>query len=759
MSSLSFTPVGGPWFATLVAALLVLTMLVGPAGSRLSRQQRLGLLLLRASTALLLLLVMWRPTLVATETRQLPGSLVFLLDSSRSMQIGDSLGNDSRWNAMKSVLASASDQLATLAATWDLKIYQFDESTRAVTLTNDLLHLPLHPDGPQTAIGSCLENVLEHESQQRVVAVLLLSDGAQRALAPHDVPPQTVARRLATDNIPLYTFAFGKPALGLQSDLRVEGLLLNDVVFAETPVSVQVTIGADGYTNQTHKVHLLWETPEGDMEVVDTRQVLVDSQKNRKPVSLTYTPRHPGEYKVSVQIESPEGELAASNNLQSTFVAVRKGGINVLYLTGASRIGGHPGIEPRFVRAALAAHADLNLRYEVLNYRKKKIDFRASLEEGNYDVYVLGDVDVNALDRPTWNFIAEEVDRGAGLVMLGGFHSFGPGGFRGSPLAPVLPLAIGPAERQNFGEAPRPDVHIAGPLRMVPVPMGDALHPIVRITDSSDNDIDWAKLPLLDGANRFERSQLKPNAQVIATSANTASWPLLVAGAWGNGRTLAFAVDSTWHWQMEGFGDTHRRFWRQLIMWLARKDGTDSESVWVRLDGRRYQRGSRVEFSLGALDKQRETFGSANFDINVHLPDGSKKPTTAKRRGKKLVGFFEETVLAGDYRVSVVATENGQLLGSAEARFIVPDLDMELDQPAAEPTLLKGLAGLTAEAGGEGLAPEELPELLEQLLERKLEFQEEIKQEQSLWDTWPTLLSLVGLLVCEWYLRKRWGLV
>ena len=760
----SIAPVGGVWFTLVVALGLTLVMLIGPEKKRLARRQRAWLFVLRGATALLLLLAMCRPTLVTTETERLPGSLVVLLDNSRSMQITDSLGNASRWDALKSVLRGSREQLAELADTWDLKLYQFNETIQVAKLVEGEVDLPKEPDGPQTAIGSALEDVLEREAQQRMVAVLLLSDGAQRAFAPRDVQPQTVVRRLAIDNIPLYTFTFGKPALGLQSDLRVEDLLVNDVVFAETPITVQASIGADGYANQTYKVQLLWETPEGTMEVVDTHQVLIDSQRRRISVPLSHTPMRAGEYKVSVQIVDnsgswPEGELVTSNNMQSTFVTVLKGGVNILYLAGASRINGHPGIEPRFVRSALAAHSDLNVRYEVLNYRKTKIDLRPLLEEGNFDVFLLADVDVNGLNPPTWNKMAEAVDRGAGLAMLGGFHSFGPGGFRGSPIAPLLPMSMGRAERQNFGEPVRQDMHIRGPLQFSPVPLGDSLHPIVHLQDENNQEIDWAALPALDGANRLEPSLLKPGAQVLATSSGAANWPLLVAGAWGNGRTLAFAADSTWHWQMEGFGDVHRRFWRQLALWLARKDDTDREAVWVRLDGRRYQRGSRIDFSLGATGGEREAMTAANFDVQVEMPDGSKSPVRPTPRGEQFVGNFSETQLPGDYQVTVTATRSGQLLGTSQARFTVPDLDMELDQPAAEPTLLASLAGLTAEAGGAGLAPEELPDLLEQLKSRTDEFEEEIEIKQTLWDTWPMLLLLVVLLSGEWFLRKRWGLV
>ena len=129
------------------------------------------------------------------------------------------------------------------------------------------------------------------------------------------------------------------------------------------------------------------------------------------------------------------------------------------------------------------------------------------------------------------------------------------------------------------------------------------------------------------------------------------------------------------------------------------------------------------------------------------------------RRGKGAAGSFSETGVPGDYRIVVEASAGGKPLDTATARFTVSDQDVELDQPAAEPLLLKSLAGLTADAGGTALAPEELPELLEKLAAKAQEFEEEVVETITLWDRWPTLLVFVGLLSTEWFLRKRWGMV
>ena len=125
--------------------------------------------------------------------------------------------------------------------------------------------------------------MLAREAQQRIVAVVLLSDGAQRAFAPRDMPPQTAVRRLAADGIPLYTLAFGQPSLGQQADLRMSDLLASDAVFADTPTTVEGVVTAAGYANQEFKVQLLWENADGEMEAVDTRTITIAPRKRRYP--------------------------------------------------------------------------------------------------------------------------------------------------------------------------------------------------------------------------------------------------------------------------------------------------------------------------------------------------------------------------------------------------------------------------------------------------------------------------------------------
>jgi uncharacterized membrane protein len=591
------------------------------------------------------------------------------------------------------------------------------------------------------------------------------------------------ARRLAAENIPLYTFTFGKSGGSERADLSLSDLVTNETIFTETPTEVRVLLTAEGYANQRVKTQLLWETATG-MEVVDTMQIEMGAEGGAVPIALHYTPRKPGEYKVTVRVEPREGELITTNNEASTFVTVRPGGINVLYLVGAQRVGGGPGQEQRFVRASLAQSPDIVVTRRLLNYEPPGADITDAVEKGAGsgdsrttapDVVILDNVDVQGLSPASWQAIAERVQKGMGLIMLGGYHSFGPGGFRGSPLADVLPIDLGPAQRQEFNEPLRQDVQLPGPLHMRPtLPLG-ARHPVMQVEGSgfgvqdSDKKANssteprtlnpWAQLPPLDGANRIERSELKPNAQVLAEADDPQKHPLLVAGQSGEGRVLAFAGDSTWRWQMGGFSEAHRRFWRQCVLWLAKKDEHTEGRVWIRLAGRRVVRGARVDFSVGADTPQGEPVATAQFDVSVQTPDGRSEQVRPTKTADGWAATFRETSKPGDYRIVVKAKDGGAELGTAEARFLVPNQDLELDRPAAEPTLMAQLAEMTKPAGGAALAAEELPDLLKRLAAKPPELKEEVIAKVTYWDTWPFFLIFVGLLGGEWYLRKRWGLV
>jgi hypothetical protein len=122
----------------------------------------------------------------------------------------------------------------------------------------------------------------------------------------------------------------------------------------------------------------------------------------------------------------------------------------------------------------------------------------------------------------------------------------------------------------------------------------------------------------------------------------------------------------------------------------------------------------------------------------------------------EMAGTVLETGPAGDYTLEVTAAHPGDTLGTARARFLVFEQDLELNNPAADVGALESLAAMTA---GKRIGPEELPSLLAEIKAGTKELEVETQSKKELWDKWPFFITFVVLLVVEWYLRKRWGLV
>jgi len=751
MPRLYFYPVGGGSYWLVVAAALVLVGLLwlGPAATRITGRRRAVLAALRLGVVLLVLAALLRPTLVYIKTTLQSATLVVLADKSRSMTVPDEVNGRTRWETLRRTLDAAAGGLAALDEKFEVKAYAFDAVSHPVELDGGTLLLADSADGRQTAIGAVLDDVLREQAAARLMAVILLSDGAQRAQPPRDELPQTVAARLK-HVAPLYTFRYGKSrGLGQAQDVAVAELVADPQVFVKNELTVSSQIRVDGYAGRTIPVQLLVENAAGQMEAVDQRDLEVTSGGQLIAARFRHVPEVTGEIKIAVEAVGQPGELVTTNNRLSTFVQVLKGGLNVLYVEGFP-----PRVEQKFLRRALGASADVNLQVVNLNPDvpdERPPDWDQPFAPGKYDAYVLGDVDASLLSGDELTALAERVSDGAGLIMLGGFQSFGPGGYAGTVLDPVLPVVMEANERQRPEDPPRSDLHWPGPLEMLPTQIGLGHFALQLAGSRQETEDAWRRLPPLEGANRFDR--LKPAARLLAATPD--GKPLLVDQVFGRGRVMAFAGDSTWRWWMRGNESAHKRFWRQVVLWLARKEQQEGD-VWIRLRQRRFSPMQRVEFTVGARTAAGEPVAGAEFNAEVVLPDDTTRPLQLVAQGDEQGGSFRETEAAGDYTIRVTATDGGQILGQPEARFVVFEQDLELDHAVADAALLEGLAAIT---GGKSMAPEELPGLLERLNEKTEDFEVQTETKKTLWDTWTLFLMLVGFLGTEWYLRKRWGLV
>jgi uncharacterized membrane protein len=750
MMQWSFSPVVGSWFVALVAIVLLTLLWFGPAREKVSPDRRRKLVYLRLAIILLTLLALIRPAWIHTTLTRQAATLMLLLDQSRSMQVSDSAGKQSRWQALSDGVYNALPRLLDLDRDLEVQIYTFDAAPHRIGWDEGKFHLPESATGAESAIGYSLEEVMRLSAGKRLAGIILISDGAQRASLKHDAAPQIAARRLADLGFPLYAVPLGQArGVGQVRDVAVNELRVPASVFVKNEMPVQAIVRLDGYVNQQMPVQLLVETEPGKMTPIEAKPIQATEDGQEFSIELKHVPITSGEVKVTLQVPPQPGETITANNSISTFATINSEGLSVLYLEGVARV------EQRFMRRAMDDSPDIRVDYLRLDAQRRELnppDMAERFKPGRYDVYIIGDLDAAALTDPVWQQLAEAVRNGAGLMMTGGIHSFGAGGYGAGSLGDALPIEMGRFERQNFGEKIRTDLHLAGTPRLQLTKVGKA-QSFLQIDSAVTNESTWKALPPLDGANRF--AGLKPGAQALLESER--GEPLLVAKNYGVGRVLAFAGDSTWRWPLHGFEKPHKRFWRQTILWLARREQRQDGKVWLRLDRRRYAPGMRVEFLAAARNEIGDTVREAKFDVEVVAPDGRKLPARLNQTPSgEQQGLVLDALEPGDYTIVATASVGGVKLGTTQARFLVYEQDLELENPAADRGTLEAIAAMT---GGKTVAPEQLGDLVDEIRSTIKQFEVETQVKDTLWDTWPFFLIFIALLTAEWYLRKKWGLV
>lgn len=725
---LQFSPIW-PWP---LAAIFAVALVFFSHWTYLPNTPRRKLLLgLRWAMVTLVLFAALRPQVVFSKRLKQSSTLVVLTDKSRSMELRDMWDGKSRWDALNELLISSVPALDELVNDVELRWYQF---AREVVEGNPS---ESRPDGDQTALGDALRDVLDRLKGHRLAGIVVLSDGANTAGS----SPSTVARDLAAAQAPVYSFVFGREtATDSVRDVGAESLRTSPmpIVFEKNRLTVRGEFAVHGFPDQPIAVRLLMDGVEqarGTMQAAGAG--------NRATIELSAVAERSGDVKVTLQADPQSGELLPGNNSISTFVTVRAGGISVLHIEGKYRAW-----EPKFIRWALDQSQEISLnQLFLLDTDGRTMQVADDLfQPGRFDVIILGDVRASQLTASHQQLIRERVNAGVGLIMLGGHESFGPGGWGQSAIAEVLPTEMRPADGQSDQ-----------PLKIVPTATG-LRHYVLRLAETDDaNRKVWESLRGLDGGSNW--TSLKPGAIVLAETPEKS--PLLVSQEFGSGRTLAFAGDTTWRWRFqpafEAGRRAHNQFWRQIVLWLARKEDSSGANVDLRLGERRITLREKLPIEVRVAGNDGKPLADAQVKAVVQTPTGAQLPVDLVRQGEVYKGGFYQSDVAGDYVVRVEAIQAGTPLGAKAQKFLVYEDDAEMRQLAADPELLEQLAKATS--GVFHSRPEDLPKFFESLKNKDLKQEATQPVLERLWDRWELFIFLVALLSAEWVVRKRHGLV
>jgi hypothetical protein len=757
-----------PWatLLLLLVAVLFTSLLYARESSSAGRAYRTLLTTLRL-TAMGLVLIMLAQWAIAVRLTG-PPAIALVIDRSASMAIADQyssaelpatirerlvasgLSEPTRLKLAK-LLATENDAqlLRTLANRYRLHVYFAAAGIERAANSDDTTELldavrNLSTDGPDTSatrLGDAVRHVLTEFGGAPPAAIILFTDGVTTA----GLPLADAAAESRRAGVPIIAIGLGSG--DEPRDIEVADVLVDEAVFVNDLVSLQVQIKATGVDGQPASVTL---RREGDATPLATENVTLPSTGKTLTVRLVDRPTKAGEVPYVVEVAPREDENDKQNNRQLRKVSVREEKIRVLIVQG------YPNYEFRFLKTLLERDPTIQLSTYLQDadpeYTEQDKTALRSLpvsrdELFEYDVLVFGDVDPRLVPRSVWQHArAFAAEKGGGVAFIAG-PRYLPWLYADiADVGALLPIDIGAVATSSAAQLPS---EVSRGFVVEPTPLGLQSSAFQLGDTPAETRRIWRDMAPLYWL--FEATDLKPGAQVLAKGAN---FPVITFQYVGAGRVLFHAIDSTWRWRL-GAGDAYfARYWVQTIRFLARGKLTSGRGAQLTSDRREYPRGEAVELRVRFLDPRLAPTGD-EVTVIAESPGQTRRRITL-RRNPAAEGVFTGAVAdlaQGQYEVVLAEP---QIPGNPPAtRFTVVAPPGELARPIMDAAALTAAAETTR---GKFYTIANADNLLADLPAGRRVPIENLPP-ISIWNRWWLLAAFLACLTTEWILRKRKGML
>ena len=711
---------------------------------------------LRAAAAALLVLVLLKPVVHTLEQRSVKPRIAVLVDQGPGMQAVDDTGISRLSRAARWLVSHR----AALESRAEVNLFAASGGARRLSW-EDLAGLRPSPGVLEPA--AVFSDVVN--SGLPVSRVWLFSDGAFAPGAAlsgggsthgafKDGGPRAAAGGAALDSLSAPLDAFG---VGPQRELpsvAVTEADSPDFVFLHSRFAVSAAVEVSGVAGRELRLRLLQDErtlSEKTFRVERPFEVF----RATFPVSADGLGRQSFRFAASLADRKAEKSLKASRAFR---IEVIRQKYRIMYLAG------RPSMEYSHLRAQLKGDPNHELVSFVILRNPEDFspvpDNELSLIPfpateifvdtlPQFDLFILENFAFHQFQLPAAYLenLKRFVSRGGALLVIGGSQAFTKGGYRGSPLEEVFPVAL----------VPQSDDFIPGLFKPA---VAAPKHPFLQMADTPEVSLGlWNSLPALDGYTRF--SEVRPGATVLLAhpaekTASGAPLPVVAVREFGRGKVMLVGTDSTWRWKLGGgldwkLSSFYGKFWSRAVQYLT--GSLELPKVkFSPLPDRMPAREPAV-LALHVFDEHFRPVSGAELDLRVvwTVPGGAQRSPAVFESEPGVFQVELSRLAEGTHRVRAIARYRGQPWGedSAEFRWEGGRGDLTLNR--------RGLKDLASRRGGKysDLHQVDLNAALAALPPSRRE--QGVGSRRNLW-SWPGWLWLIaGLLLGEWLLRRRRG--
>lgn len=676
--------------------------------SGVAQRRILVLAALRGVVVVLLVLAAIGPAWVRSRQVEMPAPVLVALDCSASMDLADTQGGQRRRQAVSQLLGRGG-LLDAWAARRPVEVYRFSD------LLLPLSSRELPRGGDITDLQTALEQLKAEAARSGAAAIVLVTDGV-------DTEGLTAmeAGRIAEGLPPVYAVPVG--GRGLVANRRILGLSFPRRVVAGKPVVGSATVASP--TEAGASLMLDWRTSDGQ----HGRAAAVLDEYGIGTARCAVTASRPGRVRLEAHVAPLPGDALPEDDAQAVLIDVAPSERRVVYLDGHPRpefacLRRLLGRMEREVVVTMAVRKGTEGWWQELPHLRRLQAASAAEGYASATLYVLGDLGGEDMSLSALEALARRVRSGdAALLVLGG------------PRSPRLPSPVRellPADIGRYGTwagtvaAPSRDSPLAAPGQS------------------------FSGLPALAGLN--ETGPLRPASRVALRTAS--GQPVVLLRDDGQVRSALVATDSLYRWVFSASADeasaaVYEALWVKLFAWLLQPRPPRPVVLFA----------SRLIALAGEpLSVEAEVSSSVEAVMLEARPEKVAAPAVKVGMSRATPGLVVASLPPlnpGRWLLRARATGGGRELGEDEIVAEVVRQSRETRWPGPNVALLAAIARAT---GGRLVDYENLPELIDQL--PRQEKKEQVSWRVTLGRGGAFAVLLTALLLADWLLRRRWGLV
>lgn len=660
------------------------------------------------------IIILARPVIEIEKEILEPASISVLLDRSASM--ASNYNGVSKISQVKDILES--EPFQSFTQRYKVEFFGFADSLSSRFNSVELLQ-SLSPDQIGTNITRAWMEVKERQLLTPPSVIFLISDGVNNK-------GSDPVRMAKTVGIPVWTIGVG--SADPPKDLMITSIIHNPVVYQDSKTPVTVKYRCIDAVKEKGTVVLR----DSEGKVIERRSFDVLNDFFEGSITFDYTVTGSGRLGFSAGILPVENEITTDNNQRSFYINVLSNRMRILVMAGPPDNGSGDLIR----RLNLDEHIEVESR----------ITRRSGFYEGGWpnrttlaktDVVILHHFPVRTTRTDELRKFASQLEE-YNLPVL--FFDGGNVDWRKLKLlADLLPVKPESSSRRiHEGKA--------HPVQR---------HAITTDPDQSDLYAGWSELPPLNFSPGAYTAL--PHVKTLIefyTSSEGKRFPALLVSETGGTRTAAFLGRNLWLWGLASPGEEGmlEPLLNRLIRWLAVRK--IDERVILSFDGDVFSNQERVGLQVFVQNESFVPVDGAEVIARITRKDTVTAEIILSGKG---TGRYQGSFLPWDegiYEIDVTASLEGETIGSDQGSIRAEPFNIEL----LDVRLNEGLLKSVGQFSGGGYVPVQEVDSLFEFIDLPSHNQV-ISKRLELWGRGWILAVIIGLLVVEWFIRARVGML